>query len=46
MLRLPLPDGGCEREIKQQDTEGVHTGSVLTEVEVIESQGGLGETSI
>lgn len=45
-MRAALPDGGCGREIKQQDTERVNTRSVLTELEVIESQGGLGETSI
>lgn len=43
MLRLLLPDGGCRREIKQQDTERVHTRCVRTEAEVTESRGDLAE---
>lgn len=46
MRRVPLPDGGCGGEIKQQDTERVHTRCVMTEADVTGSQGSLGETSI
>lgn len=46
MLRLLLPNGGSRREIKQQDTERVHTRCVMTEAEVIQSQRDLKEILI